>query len=813
MDIIKSSLVFYDTYKKYENEPMEIREARCLEAVAPYYFAPICRGDLFAGRPHYQLCGHSTENTTGGGGILLFCQFERTRKILDEGDYTPEERAHVEEMLEYFKDKVWLNTDVSPNVGIMTDALDEETFTSTTNNIVDMQGRLAGSVIDYDKLVKLGLPGLRNEILKYQKLNTNPERNAFYEGALISIDALIKVCLNYAKQARYMADNIPEDIRNEKFDTINELIYDGVGAAEVDDKKRAIKRDKSKLFFSGGIFDDGSANVGTHIDQFLDNEKWRAELIEMAEILEYIAYKKPSTMRQALQLTWLYTIASKVANFGRMDTFIGDFYVNDIKTGVLTEEKALQLVQSYWKMTTIRRISARETSEFNARVVLGGRGRRNTDNADKFAILAMEATRTVIESEPQLTLRIYNGMNPAILQKAYDVIAEGRIYPMLYNDDVNVPAVMKAFNVPENEAILYYPYGCGEYALEHTSVGSPNCGFNILMALEATLHSGYSVLQNKKIGLNVGHLSDFDSWEKLWTAYTKQIEYFSDVIGKRHQIEYQVETENYSFPLIALLYDGCLEKGLSAHAGGCKYRGSIIEAFGLVNTGDSLNVIKQLVYDKKLITLERLVAACDANFEGYEKEYHMIKSITKYGNDDKHADEMVAKVCNHLADYSKSTKDKFNLDYFLIVSINNWYNVEHGKNVAASAEGRKCGEPLANGNSPTAGNDTNGPTAMLNSLVKMRVDNHAGYSQNMKFNKALLKNNREKFEALMSGYWNNGGAQAMITVVDAGDLERAMIEPEKYANLIVRVGGFSARFIELNRSLQQDLLNRTLHEV
>jgi len=148
----------------------------------------------------------------------------------------------------------------------------------------------------------------------------------------------------------------------------------------------------------------------------------------------------------------------------------------------------------------------------------------------------------------------------------------------------------------------------------------------------------------------------------------------------------------------------------------------------------------------------------------------------------------------------------------IIVNINNWYNVEIGKNIGASAEGRLAGQPVANGSTPTAGNDISGMTAMLNSLAKINPDNHAGYSHNMKFSKSHFKGDRKKLESLLHTYWEMGGTQAMITAVNRGDLENAMKDPSKYANLIVRVGGFSARFIELRKEIQLDLLKRTLHE-
>ncbi len=170
-----------------------------------------------------------------------------------------------------------------------------------------------------------------------------------------------------------------------------------------------------------------------------------------------------------------------------------------------------------------------------------------------------------------------------------------------------------------------------------------------------------------------------------------------------------------------------------------------------------------------------------------------------------------AQVSEHVATHTRAQAERIGLDYFLIVNINNHMNVGLGAQTGASAEGRHAMAPLANGNTPTAGNDTQGVTAFLNSIVKPDASLHAGYAHNMKFSKSTFREQRPKVEALLSTYFANGGTQAMLTVVGRGEMEAALHEPEKYRNLIVRVGGFSARFVELTPEIQRDLLTRTLY--
>ncbi len=628
--------------------------------------------------------------------------------------------------------------------GRLVSSLPLDVLEGTTNVVAEMGGRLAGVTLDFARLVNSGLPGLAAEVAEGKARAEKQGGDVeLYRGWQMALGLFSDLCEYYAVQARELAA-------------------------------------KAK-------------------------GEYKAELEEICRILGRIRSEKPATMREAIQLFWLYALISGVVNYGRQDVYLGDFLARDLERGELTEEKALKLLQSLWQLMADRKII------FNGRVIIGGKGRPNESNADRFAMLAMEATRTVIEIEPQLTLRFHAGQDAALMKKGLDVIGEGRVYPMLYNDDINVPAVAKSFVVAQEEAEQYYPYGCGEYALDHISFGSPNCGFNMLKALELTLHNGINATTGEKLGLALGEFSSFKTFDEILAAYKKQVEHFVTFLATRHELEYKAERESAAFLYASMLMDNCVARGKSIVDGGPRYSGGIIETFGMVNAADSLSAIKELVYDKKLLSHHKMLAALKADFQGYEAEWKLMRDASKYGNDDHRADEMMQEVSDHVALFTRSQAERVGLDYFLVVNINNKGNIEHGKGAAASADGRRRGKPVANANNPTAGNDKKGVTAFLNSISKVDPSVHAGYVQNMKFSREMFKQERKKLEALLEGYWARGGTQAMITVVGRGDLEAAMKEPEKYANLIVRVGGFSARFVELERELQEDILKRTLN--
>jgi len=730
-------LYFTAVYRQFQNEHPAIREAMCLKALFPATLLEFREGDLFAGRNHYGLAGFGLEEATGGP--VYYCFADRIEERLNQGSFDPAYVDQIRDMIAFWDKEATIK-------GKLVARLPEEVRKATSNPIAGNFGRMSGAFINYEKLLNIGLPGLRAEVEQGRiRAESGGGDVRLFEGMESALKLLADICDYYAEQAERMA----------------------------------------------AAMEDG-------------NERKR-ELTLMAAILRKIIVERPSTLREAAQLFWLYSLVSGVANYGRKDVYLGEFYAKDIDQGVLREEEALALMSSLWQLIADRKIA------FNGRIIIGGKGRPNEATADRFALLAMEATRMVKETEPQLTLRFYKGMNPLLFDKALSVIGEGRTFPMLYNDDVNVAAVRQAFGVSLEEAEQYLPYGCGEYAIDHLAFGSPNCSLNLLKAVEAVLFNGMDPMTGEPLGLRTGEFTGFADFDGFYQAYCRQVEYHIGQLARRHVIEYEVEREEAAFLYVSMLFDHCIEQGRSITDGGAKHLGGLIESFGLVNAADSLTAIKEVVYDKKLLTPKQLLTVLEADFEGFEKERRLLQRVPKYGNDEEAADSMVQRVSDHACRYALEQAGQAGLDYFLLVNINNQGNVLLGKDCRASAEGRRKGTPLANANTPTAGMDRNGVTPLLNSLVKVDPTVHAGYVQNMKFSKQMFAEDRPKTEALLDTYFRKGGTQAMITVVSRGDLENAMKEPEKYRSLIVRVGGFSARFVELSRDVQLDILNRTLY--
>ncbi len=731
---------FTRLYKQLEGEHTANREASCLELMYPAIFQEIQSGDVFAGRIRMSLVGFSPEP----GGLGYYCDTAAIRQMLEENDYPPALQREMEELLAF-----WAREQTSAKVRSaypedVAAALPSDRWAEEPLAAAPLY-RMAGSYLDYEKLLALGLPGLQDLVAKRRATAVQKgEEPELFGGMTRALRLLVKCCLYY------------RDMALEKL-------------------------------------------------EHAADPKEKANLIKMADTLQHITERKPETLQEAMQLHWLYALISGTYNYGRLDVVFGDFLARDIEAHILTMETAQELFNGLWQLMADRK------TIWTGRVILGGKGRRNEKNADLAAMLAMEATRAIKDVEPQLSLRIYHGMDERMLTKALAVIGEGRTYPMLYNDEVNIPAVSNAFRIDADEAGNYVPFGCGEYVIDHKSYGSPNGVINLLKILEITLHNGRDGLTGELVGLQTGEFQEFAAFDDLWNAYIKQVNYFVRALAVQEVLAYQITGETAPFLYLSMLYDDCIERGKGIFSGGIKYLGGTLETYGNINTADSLTAINELVYRRKCLSHAQLLEALDADFIGHEKERQLLRRAPKYGNDNAVADSMAVRVHEQICNSVRKQAVQVGLDSYLVVIINNSANTTMGKLTAASADGRGKGLHMANGNNPWGGNDQCGLTAMLNSLVKLTPELHAGAVQNMKFSPELFQNDGKLVRSVLKSYFDNGGAQAMISVVNRGDLEQAMEHPEQYGYLFVRVGGFSARFVELERAVQLEILSRTLY--
>ncbi len=523
--------------------------------------------------------------------------------------------------------------------------------------------------------------------------------------------------------------------------------------------------------------------------------------------LDIIKNDKPHNFYSAMQLTYLYSQLAGVVNYGRMDEYLGDLLVNDLNNKTLSYDKALNITANMWELID------KSCNRGNGRVIVGGEGRSNSKNADVFAKLAIEATIKTHLPKPQLTLRISKDQNEDVYNTALEAIKQGCTFPMLYIDDVNINGISKAMNIPVSDAVDYTPYGCGEYMIHRKSIGTPNACINFVKAMTLCFNNGTDNFDNVYRGgkYSFKDIDSFNDYESFRDEYFSYAKYLLEVSTDFQKKSYEHMNEKGGFIFSSLLTDDCISRSKGLLDGGVRYESGVLEFYGFTNTIDSLAAVKKLVFDDKKYSLRQLIDAINNNYENKD----IIKDIEncpKYGNDLDYVDNLGIEfhnfVCNCIRDYGKEV----GMYSYLGVNINNNANTRWGLKTGATFDGRVKEEHLSPGNNPHSGRDKNGITAMLNSISKFDSTIHAGYVQNLKLSPKLMNEKIEIVKVLFDEYFKRGGTQLMVNVVDQKDLLQAQITPEKYQNLIVRCGGFSARFIELDINTQTEIINRTCNE-
>lgn len=517
---------------------------------------------------------------------------------------------------------------------------------------------------------------------------------------------------------------------------------------------------------------------------------------ELAYTLNELLEHRPQNMKEAIQLMWIYVGVSEIRNYGRMDNQLARF-LDD-------EQDAYKNIAEYFKV-----IRQRNTI-YNGRIILGGEGRHDLEKANKICSIALKVMKDLHLTEPQLTLRWSKDMPDSIFDNAIDCIESGCSYPLLYNDTVNIKNVKESMNVSYKEAVDYVPLGCGEYVLDHKSIGSPNGIINLAKVLEGLVNDGKCMITNKKI---VKHYltKEPNTFEELYDVYKQELDYQIDLLAKQEKFEYDYMNNHCGYLFNSILYDNCIDRGKSLLNGGIDYLGGTLETYGNVNSGDSLYAIKKLVFDDKEIRYKDMVDAIRNNFIGYEEIREKCLNVIKYGNDNPEVDEMINELNQYVAVTTKSKSEKYGLSSYLIVIINNDANSRLGYRTAATFDGRKAYEPLANALTPQSGAEKNGVTAVLNTVSSLDVNNMAGAVYNLKLSHDLMNQHKDMVKELLKIYFSSGGSQIMISVINQEELKDAMIHLEKYPNLIVRVGGFSARFIDLSPLVQKEIVSRMVY--
>lgn len=588
--------------------------------------------------------------------------------------------------------------------------------------------------------------------------------------------------------------------------------------------------DLDRIYFYKSVIDTAEGvivyarRLARHARQLAAREsdpKRKAELKRIAEVNARVPAHAPTTFWEAIQAVW--TIESLLVveenqtgmSIGRVDQYMYPFYKADIEAGRLTPYEAFDLAGCMLiKMSEMMWITSEGSSKFFAgyqpfvNMCVGGLTREGRDATNELTCLLMDAVRHVKIYQPSLAARVHNKSPRRYLEKIVDVVRAGMGFPAVHFDDTHVK-MMLAKGVSMEDARDYCLMGCVEPQKSGRLYQWTSTAYTQWpIAIELALNRGVPLWYGKQVCPDMGPLEKFDTWEKFEHAVKEEIRYITRLTGTATVISQRVHRELAPKPLMSVMYEGCMEQGRDVSAGGAMYNfGPGVVWSGLATYTDSMAAIKKLVYDDRKYTLEELNTALRANFEGYGKVRKDCLEAPKYGNDDDYADSIAADIIEFTEVEHRKIRTLYSTLSHGTLSISN--NTPFGKLTGASANGRQAWLPLSDGISPSQGADYKGPTAIIKSVSKMSCDNmNIGLVHNFKLMAGLLETpeGRNGLISLIRTASILGNGEMQFNYLDNETLLEAQKRPGDYRDLVVRVAGYSAFFVELCEDVQNEII-------
>jgi len=550
----------------------------------------------------------------------------------------------------------------------------------------------------------------------------------------------------------------------------------------------------------------------------------KVELEKIAGICRKVPANPATGFHEALQSMWFIYIGIMLEgwapgiSFGRVDQYLYPYYSSDIKKGILTKEKAREMIALFYlklnelagPLYGLKRTMPGYATLSN--FTLGGITADGEDAVNELSYLFLDAEEDVRLHTEELVIRV-NKKNPdSFLIRAIEIakLLKGKL--KFVGDNMAIKQLMSEGKPPEY-ARDYAVVGCLIPTVPARSFESSVAEFiNLLLMLELALNNGVSRKTGEQMGPATGNPRTFKSYDDVWNAYCKQVEYLLQRRISDRNISRQLYGDYIQTPLQSAFFDACLEKGIDITQGAtAPYLTQAWSVCGAQNVGDSLAAIKKAVFNDKLISMKDLIDALDNDFKGYEELLHILNSMPKFGNDDDFADSMVNEVL--IQAYNAASKHRgyagalCNIQAGAVTA-----NLALGHIIGATPDGRKAGDPLAEGGvSPHQGRNISGPTATMRSVAKLDLVKLSGGSVlNMRFNPDTLKDDSRirKFASMIRAYFETGGFLVQFNIVSTDTLRDAQKHPENYKDLLVRVATYSAYFIDLPPEVQDDIIAR-----
>jgi formate C-acetyltransferase len=766
---IERARFFTESFRSTEGEPQILRMAKAFRHYLENVTLVLDESDLFAGY---------------AGGKMLCSQLypELSSTYLDEDAWDeastfninpveigPEEIAELKEMAKYWRGKSL--QDYYNHIKPLNDDLVHR------HGLIFAYNMLAGIghvIVDVRRGLERGLGSVRDEALrKAARLQSRPEdalaprKILFYKAVDTAIGGLLAYAHRYARHAEAIAG-----------------------------------REK-----------DGAR---------------RAQLIRIAEACRRVPEHPARNCFEALQCMLFLLVANQMESSeisicpGRMDQWLYPIYRRDLEQGVFSRGEVVELLenilvrlgQSSWLYSGRQQGLLFYPKRGNlVTITLSGKGLDGRDLTNELTYLILHAHANNRLGHPSLAVRLHENSPEALREACARVIGTAMGQPGVMNDEVMIPALMR-LGFEKRDAYDYADIGCIEMGNAGTSIGPSSIGFvNLAKCLELALHNGRCSLFKDAVGPETGDARAFTAYDELFRAYAEQVRFAVTCFNQSVSAIEMGHELLRPIPFLSSITDNAMESGLDLTNGGSKYYFAGIEAIGVADVADSLAAVRRLVFEENKISMAELVDALSNDFAGNERlRRTLLNGAPKFGNDDDYVDEIARASSTVFLEEVKRHRD-----YWGSVYNPGIWSIELamilGGLVGALPSGRRACASLAEGVAPSRGCDRCGPTATVKSVAKL--DHHLmenGSIFNMKFNPQMFEDkNIHRFADVMKTYFDLGGFQLQVTVVDRQTLLDARERPEEHRDLVVRVAGYSAYFVEQSPRVQEHLIERTEH--
>ncbi|PPK49130.1 trans-4-hydroxy-L-proline dehydratase [Clostridium algidicarnis] len=551
----------------------------------------------------------------------------------------------------------------------------------------------------------------------------------------------------------------------------------------------------------------------------------KEELLEISKVCSHVPANAPRNFREALQMYWFVHLCViselnpwDAYNPGRLDQHLNPFYEREIEEGTLTHDEAEELLQCFWIKFNNQPappkvgITLKESATYTdfANINVGGVKIDGSDGINDVSYILLDVIDEMKLLQPSSNVQISKKSPQKFVKRACEISRKGWGQPSMFNTDAVIQELINAGKSLE-DARCGGNSGCVETGAFGKEAYILTGYFNLPKILEITFNNGIDVMTGEKLGIETGNVNEFKTYDELFEAYKKQLKHFIDIKVRGNRVIERIYATMMPVPFLSIVTSDCIFNGKDYNAGGARYNVSYIQGVGIGTITDALTAIKYQVFDKKNITMDELAETLKDNFEGHEDVLKLLKDRTpKYGNDDDYADDVMKEIFEAFfkeVDGRKNGKG----GVFKINMLPTTCHVYFGSVIGATPNGRKAYVPLSEGISPEKGADLKGPTAVIKSAAKMDHLKTGGTLLNQKFTPSVVEGEKglNNMADLVRSYFKLDGHHIQFNVVNKEVLIEAQKSPDEYKDLIVRVAGYSDYFNNLDKVLQNEIIDRT----